>query len=81
MKIPRDISGSELLKKLSRLGYTFCWQTGSHLICETELNGRHRISIPNHDPIKVGTLSMILSEVAAHHDITKQDVLELITGR
>jgi len=78
MKIPRDLSGAELLKRLGKLGYRFCWQTGSHLICETECNGKHRISIPNHDPVKIGTLSLILSEIAEHHDITKQELLRKI---
>jgi len=80
MKPPRDLSGAELLKRLGKLGYRLCWQTGSHLICETEQNGRHRISIPNHDPIKVGTLSMILGDVAKHHEMTKKELLSIIAS-
>lgn len=28
--------------------------------------GEHRVTIPRHDPLRVGTLAGILGEVAAH---------------
>ncbi len=31
MKLPRDLSGSELTKALSKLGYVIDHQTGSHI--------------------------------------------------
>jgi hypothetical protein len=41
----------------------------------TEKNGQHHITIPNHDPVKIGTLSAILSDIAAHFNKTKEEVI------
>jgi predicted RNA binding protein YcfA (HicA-like mRNA interferase family) len=57
MKLPRDISGPELARSLKQLGYQITRQTGSHLRLTTSERGQHHVTIPNHDPIKVGTLS------------------------
>jgi predicted RNA binding protein YcfA (HicA-like mRNA interferase family) len=54
-KLPRDISGSEVVKKLSKLGYKTTRQVGSHIRLTTEENGVHHITIPNHTPLKIGT--------------------------
>ena len=40
MKIPRDLYGAELVKKLRRFGYESHHQTGSHLIIRTYKNGK-----------------------------------------
>ncbi|MEP0813211.1 MAG: type II toxin-antitoxin system HicA family toxin [bacterium] len=81
MRIPRDLSGREFLKKLSVLGYEFRYQTGSHLICETLQNGKHRVSIPNHNPVKVGTLSWILGDIADHHGKSQKELMLLLFGK
>jgi hypothetical protein len=36
-------------------------------------NGQHHITVAEHDPLKVGTLSGILHDIAAHHKISKDD--------
>ena len=36
MKIPRDLSGSELIKRLKKLGYTPTRQSGSHIRLTTK---------------------------------------------
>jgi len=54
MKMPRDISGIELLKLLTRFGYSLTKQTGSHMRLSTHLHGEHHITVPAHDPIKWG---------------------------
>lgn len=74
MKTPRDLNGSELVKKLARFGYSIRHQTGSHIILRTDENGEHTLAIPNHKPLKVGTLDSILKEVAAHFQLSKQEV-------
>ena len=78
MKLPRDLSGSELAKKLLPLGYSVTRQTGSHVRLTTNQNGQHHITVPAHDPLKVGTLSSILNDIAAHHKITKDDLVQKI---
>jgi hypothetical protein len=40
----------------------------------TQQNGEHHITIPNHNPIRIGTLSPIIGEVADHFKKTKQDI-------
>ena len=73
MKMPRDISGSELTKLLKKFGYTSVRQTGSHIRLTTFQKGEHHPTIPQHDTLKIGTLSAILSDVADHFEINKQD--------
>jgi predicted RNA binding protein YcfA (HicA-like mRNA interferase family) len=75
MKLPRDISGEELAKTLRRLGYVATRQTGSHLRLTTSEHGEHHVTIPRHNPLKVGTLSAILQDVATHFDITREQLL------
>ena len=65
MKLPRDISGKDLIKALSCLDYQVTRQTGSHIRLTTQLNGKHSITVPVHDPIKI-ELSMRFYEILAN---------------
>ena len=76
MKTPRDLSGADLAKALRVLGYAVTRQTGSHLRVTTPVGGEHHEVIPNHSPIKIGTLRGILRSVAAHHRITVAELIE-----
>ena len=76
MKIPRDLSGNDLVKLLKAYGYEPTRQTGSHMRLTTFDKGEHHITIPNHSPIKIGTLSAILSDVAEHLGLAKEDVMK-----
>jgi predicted RNA binding protein YcfA (HicA-like mRNA interferase family) len=78
MKTPRDLNGSELVKRLKGFGYVVQHQTGSHIIIKTTKNGEHTLSIPNHKPLRVGTLDSILSDLAEHFEITKREVTERV---
>ena len=53
-------------------------QHGSHIRLTTQLQGEHHITIPNNNPIKIGTLSSILNEVALHHKKTKAELINTI---
>jgi predicted RNA binding protein YcfA (HicA-like mRNA interferase family) len=75
-KIPRDISGSELIKIIGKFGYQITRQTGSHIRLTTKENGIHHITVPNHNPLRIGTLSNILSDIADHFKISKKELLE-----
>ena len=75
MKLPRDISGSELAKLLSQLGYEISHQTGSHIRLTTQHEGEHHITIPAHNPLLIGTLSAILRDLAKHHKISRDELL------
>jgi predicted RNA binding protein YcfA (HicA-like mRNA interferase family) len=80
MKLPRDISGVELARLLKKLGYQTTRQTGSHLRLTTNDRGQHHITIPNQNPIKVGTLSAILGDVAAHFEISRDELIQQLFG-
>jgi predicted RNA binding protein YcfA (HicA-like mRNA interferase family) len=77
MKLPRDLSGEDLIKHLcKRWGYERVHQVGSHVILETNQPGHQRIAVPDHRPLRVGTLNAILSAVSTHKGVTKEDVLK-----
>ena len=75
MKIPRDLTGVQLVKLLQALGYQVTRQTGSHIRLTTHENGIHHVTIPAHNPLKTGTLSSIITDIAKHFGITKDELL------
>jgi predicted RNA binding protein YcfA (HicA-like mRNA interferase family) len=78
MKTPRDITANDLIKALKQFGYEIVRQKGSHIRIKTELNGEHYETIPNYKPIKIGTLSDILNNIAEHFDMTKEELMAQI---
>jgi len=54
VKIPRDLSGSELVKALRAPGYERVLQDGSHIRLTTQQGNQHHVTVPNHNPIKLG---------------------------
>ena len=75
MRVPRDVSGEQLVKLLARYGYRVTRQTGGHLRLTTTAREEGHITIPVHNPLKVGTLSSILADVASQIDITKDALI------
>ncbi len=76
MKLPRDLSGEELIGLLCRrFGYRRVNQEGSHVVLEVFTPTHHRLSVPNHNPLRVGTLNAILRSIARVHGVTKEEVL------
>lgn len=80
MRIPKDISAQELVKSLQKLGYSVTRQKGSHIRLTTASNGEHHITIPNHSPLKLGTLSSIIRDIASHFKQTKEEIAEKLFG-
>lgn len=61
---------------LRALGYERVRQEGSHIRLTTQTNGVHRVTVPNHQPLKVGTLlGGVLKPVAAHHQLSVEELL------
>jgi len=81
VRLPRDISGERLASNLRTLGYRLTRQTGSHLRLTTDQRGEHHVTIPNHDPLRVGTLAGILADVAAHFEVSRDELIEKLFGR
>ncbi len=76
MKLPRDLSGAQLIDALCHnYGYRRVHQVGSHVILETNTPTHHRIAVPNHDALRVGTLNSILRAIAAAQGIDKKEIL------
>jgi len=77
MKIPRDLSGAQLIKVQCRdWGYRTVHQEGSDIILETDTPSHQRLSVPNHSPLRVGTLNSIVRTVSAHKGVERQALLE-----
>ncbi len=81
-KLPRDISGKELAKLLGKYRYTIIKQTGSHIrLVSTFKNKEHKITIPDHSPIKIGTLNNILNDLADYLKIDKKVLIYELFNR
>jgi len=77
MKLPRDLSGEQLVKVLCRTwDYRQVHQEGSHVILQTETPGHQRLAVPNHNPVRLGTLNAIVRAIAAHKGVERQAVLD-----
>jgi len=76
VKLPRDITGLELARRLTIMGYTISRQSGSHIRLTTQQNGEHHVTIPQHDPLKVGTFSAVLNDVAKHFSMSREDLIK-----
>ena len=66
----------ELIKALQRIGYRVVRQTGSHIRLQSDHPTPHALTIPNHSPLKVGTLSAILGAIAEHRAIAKDALIQ-----
>jgi len=77
MKLPRDIDAAQLIKALGRVGYRVVRQTGSHVRLHCD-EPAHTITIPNHNPLRVGTLASILADVEITRKITREELLTLL---
>ncbi|MFC1474643.1 type II toxin-antitoxin system HicA family toxin [bacterium] len=81
MKLPKDINGRKPAGLLSVHGYKITRQTGSHIRLTTTSHGpEHHITIPDHNPLKTGTLSRILRDVAAYLEMDKQALIQALFG-
>jgi len=78
LKLPRDITGRDLAKALEALGYAVDRQTGSHIRLVTRRGGEHHVTVPDHSPIKVGTLNAILKDVADHAGMDRHELVRRV---
>ena len=75
MKIPRDLSGKDLVVILKRAGYVIARQTGSHVRMMNPGPPQHKISIPLHKSLKIGTTNAVLKAVSSHLKISIKDLI------
>src|SRR5262249_21296652 len=77
-RVPVDVDADVLVKRLGKLGYERARQRGSHITCTTHLRGEHHAYTPRHNPIAPGTLRRILKDIAEHHGLSLQELLDLL---
>lgn len=81
MKLPRDTDARELIKALQRIGYQVVRQSGSHIRLQTQHPKPHALTVPKHSPLKLGTLSAIVGDIARQRDMDKGELLRLLFGK
>jgi predicted RNA binding protein YcfA (HicA-like mRNA interferase family) len=81
MRLPRDLSGNDLAQALRKLGYQVTRQTGSHVRLTTTERGEHHLTVPGHNPLRVGTLSGILADVAEHFGLSREELAARLFGK
>jgi predicted RNA binding protein YcfA (HicA-like mRNA interferase family) len=81
MRLPRDLSGEDLARSLTVLGYEVTRQTGSHMRLTTHECGEHHITIPRHASLRVGTVAAILADVGEHVGLPREALLERLFFR
>lgn len=75
-KLPRDITGVQLAKALGRVGYAVTRQSGSHIRLTLSEAPEHHVTIPAHQPLKLGTLAGILAEVCGRLQVDRDELLQ-----
>ena len=54
--------------------------TGSHVRLTCDVPRQHHVTIPLHDPLRIGTLSSILGDVAEAQGIERDALLDRLFG-
>ena len=78
MKLPRGLSGADLVAALKRLGYQQTRQTGSHIRMTVSFPRQAHLTVPLARAIPPGTLAALIKDAAAHLDTTIEDILRKI---
>jgi hypothetical protein len=79
VKLPRDLAGRALAQALCKSwDYRIVHQAGSHIILQTETPTHQRIPVPDHTPLRIGTLNAILRLVAVHKRVTREEILATV---
>lgn len=71
--------GGSWLKSSADWDYVQLKHEGSHIIVQTETPSRQRIPVPDHNPLRLGTLNSILRFVSRHKGVDREDLLSDIT--
>jgi hypothetical protein len=73
LKLPRDLDGVELARKL-------CAPRTVHQRLTTQEYGQHHITIPLQKPLRIGTLAGIMAEVADHFGSSREELIRRLFG-
>ena len=75
MRLPRDLSGAQLIRALGRIGYRVSRQTGSHVRLTCDAPSQHHVTVPRHDPLRIETLASIIDAVAVAWGVERDELL------
>jgi hypothetical protein len=78
MKVPRGLAADQLIKTLQRLGYEVVRQKGSHVRLRHPGPPEHSITVPQHRPLKTGTLHALLREIAHQRSLNLEELIEML---
>jgi predicted RNA binding protein YcfA (HicA-like mRNA interferase family) len=70
-QLPR-ISGREVVKALSQIGYERDRQRGSHIVLRQIVHPHRRVTVPDHSEVAKGTLRAVIREVGLTVDEFKK---------
>jgi predicted RNA binding protein YcfA (HicA-like mRNA interferase family) len=69
-KLYKVLSAKEVVKILENMGFVFKSQTGSHIKMLKIVEGKsYSATVPNHKPIRLGTLSAIYKQILEIPDV------------
>jgi len=72
-KLPRGVSGKQVVKVLEKAGFYVKWQKGSHIVLRRN-NPFAQVVVPDHRSVDTGTLASILNGA----DLSVEDFIKLI---
>ena len=81
MKLPRDLSGANLIGTLKRLGYKQTRQTGSHVRMTVSAPRAGHLTVPLTKALPAGTLAALVKEAVFQLETTVEAVLNEIRQR
>lgn len=74
MKLP-VVSGEEVIKALTKVGFVAVRQKGSHVRLEKKVEGDViKITVPMHKPLKKGTLLRIIKDAG----LSREEFIEML---
>ena len=79
-RLPRDLSGTDLIHALERQGYLVTRSVGSHVRLTHPGPPQRHLTIPRHDALKVGTLSAILDDLGQAWKMDRLQVPQRLFG-
>jgi predicted RNA binding protein YcfA (HicA-like mRNA interferase family) len=66
-----NVSWRDVIRTLAKAKFSVVGQKGSHIFIT---DGKHKLTVPRHDPLKKGTLLAIIQQAG----LTKEEFIELL---
>lgn len=68
------VSGLQIVKALTKMGYKIDHQTGSHIILRQQKKPHRRLTVPKHKEIAKGTIRAILRQAG----LTREEFISFL---